>query len=767
MERSFVNKAVQDKWLYHSGLSEPRPEPPEHAEKRLRGELVDGPDRRLRFVTAKYDGTHQIVLRSDVENDFKTDRPGHHSVVNGLHHWEFDLPRQIYGGDYHFKLFIDSKIWQVGDNLKVGWKQDAIEFSENEIVFAYVVEFWTHRWRPAHLVTVRTNVDGTMRDIFGTFGRVKHGVWQYLFEYDQYPTSFEASLVLDRCTIADGHPFTITDADPNKTFHDVDLTFKTAETAYTHQYENFVSIESESDQRLVRHIPRESDHYDVIVLGSGMGGGVLADALSDRRHRVLVIEAGGIRYPVHMNELPREDASPVQRDRLGHYRYGCTDWFDGGVTFSLGGRSVYWSGLIPRMTDWEFRDVWPRAIRDYFLTTDDETKTGYDRAEKLMRKRERLGPYQDDVVRHLNSALEELKTIDLPMSLHQPNIKNDNGTITLKNVLTRSTGCFSTADLLLDSLGKNHPAGKQNLRVALHHFITHIRHADGKATGVVCQDLLARTERTYTGKYIILCCGSVESPKIALNSQLADPNYLVGKGFSDHPAYFYSNKHELPTTGELAWLGVVDGHAKLLIRHKDASAVNHPYHMEVLINPRYWDLRHSDDDLEQADLASDQKTVVELKFIFDSELNDENHITSMGPKKKVTICIHPNRTREEYREEIVQVRNQVLTSLGVPAWHLSNAWHDTEWSQGIKGTVHHAGGSLRCSSDASGVVDENLKFEAYDNLYCCDVSVYPSIPAANPSLTLVGLAQRLAKHLDERLASEATSSEEPSKGPSA
>jgi choline dehydrogenase-like flavoprotein len=45
---------------------------------------------------------------------------------------------------------------------------------------------------------------------------------------------------------------------------------------------------------------------------------------------------------------------------------------------------------------------------------------------------------------------------------------------------------------------------------------------------------------------------------------------------------------------------------------------------------------------------------------------------------------------------------------------------------------------------ATGVVDTNLKFLAYDNLYVCDNSVFPASPAANPSLTLAALALRLA-----------------------
>jgi NADPH-dependent 2,4-dienoyl-CoA reductase/sulfur reductase-like enzyme len=39
--------------------------------------------------------------------------------------------------------------------------------------------------------------------------------------------------------------------------------------------------------------------YDVIVIGSGMGGGVVADQLSDAGLDVLLLEAGGLLFPTH------------------------------------------------------------------------------------------------------------------------------------------------------------------------------------------------------------------------------------------------------------------------------------------------------------------------------------------------------------------------------------------------------------------------------------------------------------------------------------
>jgi choline dehydrogenase-like flavoprotein len=60
------------------------------------------------------------------------------------------------------------------------------------------------------------------------------------------------------------------------------------------------------------------------------------------------------------------------------------------------------------------------------------------------------------------------------------------------------------------------------------------------------------------------------------------------------------------------------------------------------------------------------------------------------------------------------------------------------------GGVAHEVGTLRMAADGTGVVDPDLRFLAYENLYACDNSVFPASPAANPSLTTVALALRLS-----------------------
>jgi choline dehydrogenase-like flavoprotein len=67
------------------------------------------------------------------------------------------------------------------------------------------------------------------------------------------------------------------------------------------------------------------------------------------------------------------------------------------------------------------------------------------------------------------------------------------------------------------------------------------------------------------------------------------------------------------------------------------------------------------------------------------------------------------------------------------------------------GGVAHEVGSMRMSTLADdGVVDENLKFHGVANLHACDLSVFPTSPAANPTLALGALALRLADRLARR-----------------
>ena len=63
------------------------------------------------------------------------------------------------------------------------------------------------------------------------------------------------------------------------------------------------------------------------------------------------------------------------------------------------------------------------------------------------------------------------------------------------------------------------------------------------------------------------------------------------------------------------------------------------------------------------------------------------------------------------------------------------------------GGYHHMGGTRMASTAANGVVDSNCRLFESPNLYIASSSVFPTSGWANPTLTIMALAERLADHL--------------------
>jgi choline dehydrogenase-like flavoprotein len=60
---------------------------------------------------------------------------------------------------------------------------------------------------------------------------------------------------------------------------------------------------------------------------------------------------------------------------------------------------------------------------------------------------------------------------------------------------------------------------------------------------------------------------------------------------------------------------------------------------------------------------------------------------------------------------------------------------------------HHMGTTRMSTSPRHGVVDADCRVHGTDNLYVAGSSVFPTGGTANPTLTIVALADRLASHL--------------------
>jgi choline dehydrogenase-like flavoprotein len=76
---------------------------------------------------------------------------------------------------------------------------------------------------------------------------------------------------------------------------------------------------------------------------------------------------------------------------------------------------------------------------------------------------------------------------------------------------------------------------------------------------------------------------------------------------------------------------------------------------------------------------------------------------------------------------------------------------ETGWPRSMAGGKHHIGTTRMHTDPKQGVVDPDCRVHGLANLYVAGSSVFPTSGYANPTLTIVALALRLADHLKTRL----------------
>src|SRR3954447_1365600 len=105
-----------------------------------------------------------------------------------------------------------------------------------------------------------------------------------------------------------------------------------------------------------------SEHYDVIIIGTGAGGGTLAHRLAGTDKRVLVLERGGY--------LPRERANwDTKQVVLGERYHAMEEWVDAstgeifrpGAHYFVGGNTKAYGAILFRMRERDFGEVRHRA----------------------------------------------------------------------------------------------------------------------------------------------------------------------------------------------------------------------------------------------------------------------------------------------------------------------------------------------------------------------------------------------------------------------
>jgi choline dehydrogenase-like flavoprotein len=522
---------------------------------------------------------------------------------------------------------------------------------------------------------------------------------------------------------------------------------------------------------------------DLCIVGAGAAGIALAKEFVGHSAKVVVLESGGLRFRHRPQFLYIGENSGIDNYPTTHSRFRMF----GGSTTRWGGQCRPFSRI-----DFEAREGIPYSGWPFGL---DHLEPYYRRAQAICN----LGPcnYEPDFWQR-NSGNRLSVTSDL-----------------LEPVIYQFSHPSDFGKVYHDEL-KN----ARNVDIYLNANVTDIC-ASGDAANVTSMTVssFSRKQIRFSATNYVLACGGIENPRLLLASDkvaargLGNDYDLVGRFFMDHP-YFLTGWYEPSDPAYDRNCYTIEGYEQVGKGQKfhAAFAVREALLREKGINgaalyfvrrPRYKTLAdfympagksftHLVNVIQHNDVPNRRfgrhilnvlrrpgtimrtlgRQVVELarprpllalRSVVEPTPNPDSRVTLTEKRDYFGM----RRVRVEWRLNasdrlglaclLLSLRKEVeRLKLGRLVEERSPDEHD--WPISMTGGKHHMGTTRMHASPKLGVVDPDCRVHSVRNLYVAGSSVFPTGGFANPTLTIVALAVRLADHLKARMQSTRTSS---------
>jgi choline dehydrogenase-like flavoprotein len=512
-----------------------------------------------------------------------------------------------------------------------------------------------------------------------------------------------------------------------------------------------------------------TEHYDVIVVGSGAGGGTLAYALAPTGLKVLLLERGGW--------LPREaeNWSPAAVWAQGHY-HNSGKWTDqDGRQFSpkqhyyVGGNTKMYGAILFRFRERDFGAIqhvdgvspaWPISYADL--------EPWYTRAEQLYQVHGTRGsdpteppaktPYPFPAISD-EPRIAQLSADLARAGLHPFPLPNG---ILLDEANPRTSKCVRCATCDGFPCLVNGKADAQVICVepALQYpnvtLLTnaYVSRLDTDRTGRSVTRVVVEREggvEMYSADTVVVAAGAINSAALLLRS--ADDKHPHGLGNSSghvgrhlmlhNNSSLIAFSHDPNPTKFQKTLGINDYYF---------GADDFPFplgHIQML--------GKTDGDILKAGGAAplvpgftlDRIARHAVDFWLTTEdLPDRRNRVTLGRDGRTEL--HYAITNLESHRRLLAKLSGLLDDLDMHP-HLIRRRVVRDQRIGIAGVSHQCG-TVRFGADpATSALDTNCKAHDLDNLYVVDTSFFPSSAAVNPALTAMANALRVGDHLLERL----------------
>jgi choline dehydrogenase-like flavoprotein len=495
--------------------------------------------------------------------------------------------------------------------------------------------------------------------------------------------------------------------------------------------------------------------YDVVIVGTGMGGATLAYALSESDLRVLLVERG--------DHLPQEDENWSARAVFVDGRYKPRDrwqdastgrWFAPGVHYWVGGNTKVYGASLPRFQPGDFgaaehadgvSPAWPFAYADL--------ERYYDRAEEIFGVHgetddpgaQRRRPYPHPSVPHervVGEIATRLHGAGYTPSHIPLGIDLGPGGACIRTSTCDGFPCRRLAKADADVRCVRPALARGRVEMRTRTFARRlVTDSSGARVEGVEVERAGETETIAAGT-VVVACGAVNSAALLLRSAtpchpdgLANGSGAVGRHYMVHNNSVMLAIH--PTRRN----DVVFQKTLYVNDFYNRGTSDHPYplgHMQLIGKLRWemlagqrrfaprWALRYA------ASHSVDW-------WLFTEDLPDPENRVTLTDGGAIRVRWRPNNVRAH--EVLVREARRMARASGYPLAVTQRA--------GIAVNSHQAG-TVRAGADpGTSALDPFCKAHELENLYVVDSSFFPSLPVMNPALTIAANALRVADHLLE------------------
>lgn len=498
---------------------------------------------------------------------------------------------------------------------------------------------------------------------------------------------------------------------------------------------------------------------DVVIIGTGAGGGTAAEILSARGLNVIMVEEGPLRSSRHFDMQEQNAYSSLYQEGLTRATA------DGAITImqgrAVGGTTtVNWTSCF--RTPEQTLQHWTDAHGLKGFTTDAMAPWFAQMEKRLSVARWAVQPNANNSV--LSDGCERL---GLHWDIIPRNVKN------CWNLGYCGMGCPTNAkqSMLVTTIPAALDRGAQLLyRLRAEKLLIERDQVKGVLCHAIADDAVHKTGRQIRiqARHTIMACGGINGPGLLLRSKAPDPHRRIGKrtflhpvpgtvaefghrieGYYGAPQSTYSDefqwqhgvtgpmgyKLEVPPMqpGFVAAIGMGHGHSH------SQQMQRLPYLSMMLALLR--DGFHEQSEGGTIRLRDDGLPALDYPFNDYLEEGVRRALHSMAEIQFAAgaLKVRPIHVIGEYASTLAEVKQQIDRL-------------DLKPNRVRIGTAHVMGGCAMGEDEKISVVDSQGKFHHLDGLHILDGSIFPTSIGANPQLSIYGMVARAATALGDHWA---------------